>query len=171
MIRSRRYAAAAFAVGAAVCAVDVVSKIVVVADMSGRPPMPLLGGLITLQLYRNAGAAFGVGPSFTAIYALVAAAVLAAILRVSGRLQSWLWAVALGLVLGGAAGNLADRLFRWPGPMRGWVIDWIKLPYFPETFNIADSALTVGVALIVLASIRWQLGREAVGTTAEPGTR
>jgi lipoprotein signal peptidase len=55
--------------------------------------------------------------------------------------------------------------------MRGWVIDWIKLPYFPETFNIADSALTVGVALIVLASIRWQLGREAVGTTAEPGTR
>ena len=167
MIRSRRYAVAALAVGAAACAVDVVSKIVVVAELSGRPPMTVLGGLITLQLYRNAGAAFGVGPSFTVMYALVAAAVLAAILRVSGRLQSWLWAVALGLVLGGAAGNLADRLFRSPGPMRGWVIDWIKLPYFPETFNIADSALTVGVVLIVLAGIRWQLGREAVGATAE----
>jgi signal peptidase II len=167
VIRSKRYASVALAVGAAVCAVDVVSKIFVVAALSGHPPMTVLGGLITLQLYRNAGAAFGVGPSFTAMYALIAAAVLAAILRVSGRLQSWLWAVALGLVLGGAAGNLADRLFRSPGPMRGWVIDWIKLPYFPETFNIADSALTVGVVLIVLASIRWQLGREAVGTTAE----
>jgi signal peptidase II len=167
VITSRRYAAVAFAVGAAVCAIDVVSKIVVVAELSGHQPLTLLGGLITLQLYRNAGAAFGVGPSFTAMYALVAVAVLAVILRVSGRLQSWLWAVALGLVLGGAAGNLADRLFRSPGPMRGWVIDWIKLPYFPETFNIADSALTVGVALIVLASIRTQLGREAVRTTAE----
>jgi len=167
VIRSRRYAAAAFAVGVAVCAVDVVSKVVVVAELSGRPPMSLLGGLITLQLYRNAGAAFGVGPSFTAMYALVAVAVLVAILRVSGRLKSWLWALALGLVLGGAAGNLADRLFRSPGPMRGWVIDWIKLPYFPETFNLADSALTVGVVLIVAASIRWQLGREAVGATAE----
>jgi signal peptidase II len=167
VIRSRRYATAAFAIGFAVCAIDVLSKILVVAELSGRPPMTLLGGLITLQLYRNAGAAFGVGPSFTAIYALVAAVVLAAILRMSGRLRSWLWAIALGLVLGGAAGNLADRLFRSPGPMRGWVIDWIKLPYFPETFNLADSALTLGVALLVLASIRGQFRREAVRVTAE----
>ncbi|MGA8460324.1 MAG: signal peptidase II [Streptosporangiaceae bacterium] len=166
MISSRRYAVAAFAIGVAVCAVDVVSKILVVSRLSGHPPMTLLGGLITLQLYRNAGAAFGVGPSFTAIYALVAAAVPAAILRVSGRLQSWLWASALGLVLGGAAGNLADRVFRSPGPMRGWVIDWIKLPYFPETFNIADSALTLGVVLLVLASLRSQLRREAVRIAA-----
>jgi signal peptidase II len=166
VISSRRYAAAAFAIGFALCAVDVVSKILVVAELSGRPPVTLLGGLITLQLYRNAGAAFGVGPSFTAIYALVAAAVLVAILRAAGRLQSWLWAAALGLVLGGAAGNLADRVFRSPGPMRGWVIDWIKLPYFPETFNIADSALTVGVVLLVLASIRGQLRHEAVRTAA-----
>jgi signal peptidase II len=167
VIRSRRYATAAFAIGFAVCAVDVLSKILAVAELAGRPPTTLLGGLITLQLYRNAGAAFGVGPSFTAIYALVAAAVLAAILRMSGRLRSWLLAIALGLVLGGAAGNLADRLFRSPGPMRGWVIDWIKLPYFPETFNLADSALTLGVALLVLASIRGQLRSEAVRATAE----
>jgi signal peptidase II len=166
VISSRRYAAAALAIGVAVCAVDVVSKTLVVAGLSGRAPMTLLGGLITLQLYRNAGAAFGVGPSFTAIYALVAAAVLVAILQVSGRLQSWLWAAALGLVLGGAAGNLVDRVFRSPGPMRGWVIDWIKLPYFPETFNIADSALTLGVVLLVLAGIRGQLRGEAVRTAA-----
>jgi signal peptidase II len=167
VIGFRRYAAAALAIGFAVCAADVVSKILVVAELSGRPPVTLLGGLITLQLYRNAGAAFGVGHSFTAIYALVAAAVLVAILRVSGRLRSWLWATALGLVLGGAAGNLADRVFRSPGPMRGWVIDWIKLPYFPETFNIADSALTLGVVLLALAGIRGQLRREAVRTAME----
>jgi signal peptidase II len=166
VIRSRQYATAAFAIGFAVCAVDVVSKILVVATLSGRPPVTLLGGLITLQLYRNAGAAFGVGPSFTAIYALVAAAVLTTIMRVSGRLRSWLWTIALGLVLGGAAGNLVDRLFRSPGPMRGFVIDWIKLPYFPETFNIADSAVTLGVALLVLASIRGQVSREAIRATA-----
>ena len=166
MIRSRRYATAAFAIGVAVGALDVGSKILAVAALSGHPPVTLLGGLITLQLYRNAGAAFGVGPSFTAIYALVAAAVLATIMRVSGRLQSWLWTIALGLVLGGAAGNLVDRLFRSPGPMRGFVIDWIKLPYFPETFNIADSAVTLGVALLILASIRGQLGREAVRAAA-----
>lgn len=158
---------AAFAIGLAVCAVDVVSKVLAVAELSARPPMTLLGGLITLQLYRNAGAAFGVGPSFTAMYALIAALVLAAILRASARLQSWLWTVALGLVLGGAAGNLADRLFRSPGPMRGFVIDWIKLPYFPETFNIADSAITFGVALLILASIRGQLAREAARAAAE----
>jgi signal peptidase II len=168
VIRSRRYAAAAVAIGFAVSALDVVSKILAVAELSGRPPVPLLGGLITLQLYRNAGAAFGFGPSFTAVYALIAAGVLAAILRASGRLRSWLWTVALGLVLGGAAGNLTDRLFRSPGPLRGFVIDWIKLPYFPETFNIADSAVTIGVALLILASIRGQLGREVVGATVEP---
>jgi signal peptidase II len=168
VIRSRRYATAALATGLAVCALDVVSKILAVAELSGRPPVTLLGGLITLQLHRNGGAAFGFGPSFTAVYALIAAGVLAAILRASGRLRSWLWAAALGLVLGGAAGNLVDRLFRSPGPMRGFVIDWIKLPYFPETFNIADSAVTVGVALLILASIRGQLGREVVAATAEP---
>jgi signal peptidase II len=167
VIRSSRYATVAFAIGCAVCALDVVSKIFAVAELSGRPPLTLLGGLITLQLYRNAGAAFGFGPSFTAIYALIAAGVLVAIMRASGRLRSWLWTAALGLVLGGAAGNLADRLFRSPGPMRGFVVDWIKLPYFPETFNIADSAVTVGVALLILASIRGQLSREAVRATGE----
>ena len=73
-------------------------------------------------------------------------------------MQSWPWAIALGLILGGAAGNLADRLFRSPGPLHGAVVDWIKLPYFPPTFNIADSAITIGAALLVMASVRgWRL--------------
>jgi signal peptidase II len=159
VIRSKRYAAAAFLIGFVVCAADAVSKALAVADLVHHRPVGLLGGLLTLHLYRNPGAAFNIGPSYTAIYALIAAGVLAAIVRLSGRLRSWPWAVALGLMLGGAAGNLLDRLFRSPGPLHGSVVDWIKLPYFPPTFNIADSAITVGAALLILASVRgWRLG-------------
>jgi len=158
VIRSNRYAAAAFLIGSAVCAADAASKALAVAHLAPYRQAVLLGGLLTLHLYRNPGAAFSMGPSYTAVYALVAVGVLAAILRVSGRLRSWPWAIALGLILGGAAGNLLDRLFRAPGPLRGYVIDWIKLPYFPPTFNIADSAITVGAALLVLASVcGWRL--------------
>jgi signal peptidase II len=152
----------------AVCAVDAASKALAVADLTPHRSVTLLGGLITLQLYRNPGAAFGIGPSYTVIYALIEAAVLAAILRLSRRLRSWPWAIALGLLLGGAAGNLADRLFRSPGPLRGFVIDWIKLPYFPPRFNIADSAITIGAAVIVLASVRgWRLDGDSPRARAD----
>ena len=158
VIGSRRYTVAAFLIAFAVCAVDAASKALAVADLNPQRSVTLLGGLITLHLYRNPGAAFGIGPSYTVIYALIEAAVLAAILRLSRRLRSWPWAIALGLLLGGAAGNLTDRLFRSPGPLRGFVIDWVKLPYFPPTFNLADSAITIGAAVIVLASVRgWRL--------------
>jgi signal peptidase II len=159
-----------------VCTVDAASKALAVAGLYPHRSVTLLGGLITLHLYRNPGAAFGIGPSYTLIYALIEAAVLAAIFRLSRRLRSWPWAIALGLLLGGAAGNLADRLFRAPGPLRGYVIDWIKLPYFPPTFNIADSAITVGAVLVVLASVRgWRLSGdnprlEPEGEPAAPGT-
>lgn len=163
---------AAFLIGFTVCAIDVVSKAVAVAELSGHRTVVLLGGLITLHVYRNPGAAFHIGPSYTAVYALVAVGVLAAIARVSGRLRSWPWTIALGLVLGGAAGNLMDRLFRSPGPLRGYVVDWIKLPYFPPTFNIADSAITVGAALIVLAAVRgWRLDGGGSRAVHPPGMR
>jgi signal peptidase II len=157
-ISSKRYAIAAVLIGCAVCALDAVSKVLVVAHLSPHQSVVLLGGLITLHLYRNPGAAFGFGASYTVIIALIEAAVLLAILRLSRRLRSWPWAIALGLLLGGAAGNLADRIFRWPGPLRGYVIDWIKLPYFPPSFNVADSAITIGAVLLVLASVLgWRL--------------
>jgi signal peptidase II len=171
VFRSGRYATAALSIGVAVCVLDATSKILVVAALSGRTPVTALGGLVTLQLYRNAGAAFGLGPSYTAIYAVIAAGVLAAILRASGRLRSWPAAVALGLVLGGAAGNLADRLFRSPGPMHGFVIDWIKLPYFPETFNIADSAVTVGVVLLILTAASGRLAVAPAGVAERSRTQ
>jgi signal peptidase II len=156
--RPSQYATAAFLIGAAVLAIDAVSKVLAVAGLSPHRTVVLLGGLITLHVYRNPGAAFHIGPSYTAIFALIAVGVLIAIVRLSARLRSWPWAIALGLLLGGAAGNLADRLFRAPGPLRGFVVDWIKLPYFPPTFNIADSAVTAGAVLLVLATILgWRL--------------
>jgi signal peptidase II len=148
----------ALLIGSVVCAADAASKFLAVAGLAARRPVVLLDGLLTLRLYRNPGAAFSIGPSYTAVYALIAAGVLAGIIRVSGRLRSWPWAIALGLLLGGAAGNLLDRLFRSPGPLHGAVIDWIKLAYFPPVFNVADSAITVGAALLVLATVRgWRL--------------
>jgi len=148
----------ALLIGSVVCAADAASKFLAVAGLTSHRPVVLLDGLLTLRLYRNPGAAFSIGPSYTAVYALVAAGVLAGIIRVSGRLRSWPWAIALGLLLGGAAGNLLDRLFRSPGPLHGFVVDWIKLAYFPPVFNVADSAITVGAAVLVLAAARgWRL--------------
>lgn len=171
MIRSKRYTAAALLIGSVVCAVDAASKILAVAHLTSGRPVVLLGGLLTLRLYRNPGAAFSFGPSYTVIYALIAVGVLVGIIRVSGRLRSWPWAVALGLLLGGAAGNLVDRLLRSPGPLHGAVVDWIKLAYFPPVFNIADSAITAGAVLLVLASVSgWRLdgGRSRPGEKMRP---
>jgi signal peptidase II len=145
-------------IGTVVCAADAAAKVLAVADLTSRRPVVLLDGLLTLRLYRNPGAAFSVGPSYTAVYALIAVGVLVGIIRVCGRLRSWPWAIALGLLLGGAAGNLLDRLLRSPGPLHGFVVDWIKLAYFRPVFNVADSAITAGAAVLVLAGARgWRL--------------
>jgi signal peptidase II len=150
----RSYGAiAAIAVGIGVLTLDQVSKALVVAQLSGHQPVVLFAGLVSLSLVRNPGAAFSIGTSFTAVFALVEAGVVVVILRVSRRLRSWLWTIALGLLLGGAAGNLADRLFRSPGPLRGYAVDWIKLDFFAPWFNLADSAIVLGAVLLVLASV------------------
>lgn len=138
---------------ALVLALDVVSKLVVVARLSDHAPIRLLGGLLTLRLTRNAGAAFGLAEGATILFSAVAVAVVVVIARAARRLGSTGWAVALGLVLGGALGNLSDRLLRDPGPLRGRVVDWIELPHWP-IFNLADTAIVCGAALAVLLSMR-----------------
>ena len=89
----------------------------------------------------------------TAVFGLVAIAVAVAIVRTARRLRSLTWAITLGLLLGGALGNLGDRIFRSPGFLRGHVVDWIELPHWP-VFNLADSAICVGGALAVFLSWR-----------------
>ena len=132
---------------------DLVSKTVVVATLSHRAPIRLLGGFLTLRELRNSGAAFSIGTSVTVVFTLIALGVIVAILRTSRRLRSIPWAVTLGLLLGGAAGNLGDRLFRSPGFLRGHVVDWIELPHWP-VFNVADSCIVCGGILAVLLAVR-----------------
>ena len=136
-----------------VLALDIVSKVVVVAELSNSSPISLLGGFLHLRVSRNPGAAFSLGTSLTALYSLIAITVIIVILRTSRRIRSLPWAITLGLLLGGATGNLTDRIFRYPGPFRGWVVDWIQVPHWP-VFNLADSAIVCGGILAVLLSAR-----------------
>jgi signal peptidase II len=150
---------------------DVVSKVVVVAILPPPHKVRLLGGLLTLRELRNSGAAFSIGPSMTIVFTLIAAGVIFFILRTSRRLRSLPWAVTLGLLLGGATGNLTDRLLRSPGLFRGDVVDWIQLPHWP-VFNVADSAIVCGGALAVLLAargIRLDGTRDGNGAGGGPG--
>jgi signal peptidase II len=148
------------AVAAAVYLADVVSKIIVVATLSPLRPVHVIDGVLTLQLVRNSGAAFSIGTSMTVVFSLIAVGVIVFILRTSRRLRSLPWAITFGLLLGGATGNLTDRLLRSPGVFRGDVVDWIQLPHWP-VFNVADSAIVCGGVLAVLLSL---LGYRLDGT-------
>ena len=148
----RRRVGLLLAVAAGVYLADVISKIIVVATLSGHQ-VRLLGGLLTLDLLRNSGAAFSIGTSLTIVFTLIALGVIFFILRTSRRLRSVPWAITLGLLLGGATGNLTDRLLRSPGAFRGDVVDWIQLPHWP-VFNVADSAIVCGGVLAVLLAAR-----------------
>jgi signal peptidase II len=138
---------------AVVLAVDVVTKVLVVARLEGEQPVELLGGQLLLRVTRNPGAAFSFAQGATVLFTAIAVAVIVVILRVSRRLGSAGWALSLGLLLGGAAGNLIDRLLRSPGPGRGAVVDFIDFQVWPS-FNIADSAIVSGGVLAVLLSFR-----------------
>ncbi len=134
-------------------------------NLDERNPVRILGGLIYLSLLRNSGAAFSFGSDYTWVFPLITLVVIGWIGFMAARLRSLPWALALGLVLGGALGNLIDRLFRAPGPFHGHVVDMISLfgprgEYF-AVFNIADSCLTVGVVLAVLLELT---GRQRDGS-------
>jgi signal peptidase II len=149
-----------FVTAAVVLAADLASKIIAVSLLEGAAPVEVLPGLLTLRLVRNPGAAFGVAGGLTVIFSLVAAVVIVAILRTTRRLRSAPWAACLGLLLGGAVGNLVDRVFRSPGPLRGHVVDFLELPHWP-VFNLADSAIVLGGVLAVALTAT---GRQLDGT-------
>ena len=137
-------------------------------NLTEGDPVRILGGLIHLSLLRNSGAAFSFGSSVTWVFPVITLVVIGWIGYMASRLRSVPWAIALGLVLGGALGNLGDRLFRAPGPFHGHVVDMISLfgPYaeYFAVFNIADSCLSVGVVLAVALELtgRQRDGRRIV---------
>ncbi|MDP9380034.1 MAG: signal peptidase II [Chloroflexota bacterium] len=126
----------------------------------------LVGDLLWLRMVHNTGAAFGMGRGSSLFFALAAVAVAAGIVFYSRRLAttSWLVRVALGLELGGALGNLIDRI------RLGYVVDFIdvRLPFWPYVFNVADAAITIGVILLLITLLLPQGDAES---TASPVTR
>ena len=158
-----------FGVAAAVLVTDVITKVIVVATLKPLHPVQVVGALLQLDLVRNSGAAFSFGTSMTIVFTLIAVGVIVFIVRTSRRLHSVPWAVTLGLLLGGAAGNLTDRLLRSPGAFRGDVVDWIQLPHWP-VFNVADACIVCGGFLaVVLAArgIRLDGSRDVQGAAGE----
>lgn len=136
-----------------VLACDLVTKQLAVHLLADRPPVRLLDGVLTLRLVWNPGAAFGIGGGMTALFSLIALVVAAVIVRMARDVRSFAWALTLGLLLGGALGNLVDRMVRPPAPLRGHVVDWIELPRWP-VFNLADVAIVCGGALVVILAAR-----------------
>lgn len=147
---------------------DQITKALVVAKLEYREPVRLVGRTLTLRVSRNSGAAFSFAPTATIVFTAIAVAVVVLIARQAARLTSTGWAVALGLLLAGAVGNLIDRLFRAPGVGRGAVVDFIALRHF-ATFNVADSCITCGAVLVLLLSMRGtRLGDESSAGAAAP---
>ncbi|MFJ7056734.1 signal peptidase II [Streptomyces griseobrunneus] len=132
---------------------DLVTKMVVVAKLEHQPPIDIIGDWLQFRALRNPGAAFGFGEAFTVIFTIIAAGVIVVVIRLARKLYSLPWAIALGLLLGGALGNLTDRIFRAPGVFEGAVVDFIAPKHF-AVFNLADSAIVCGGILIVILSFK-----------------
>lgn len=172
-VRARGVALAVFGLAAVVAvALDLVTKQLALTHLGDGRTVRILSGGIYFDLTRNSGAAFSMGSDFTPVFTIIAVSVITVIVLLVRRLRSVPWAISLGLILGGAAGNLLDRLFRAPGPMYGHVVDFISVfapagRYFP-IFNIADSALFCGVVLAIYLEFT---GRRRDGTRVRNSDR
>jgi signal peptidase II len=152
--RPRRLPLLLAVVAVIVIGLDQVTKYLAVRDLTPGVPVPVLDGILQFRLIRNSGAAFSVATGMTWVLTLIAIGVSVVIVRVARRLGSVRWALALGLLLGGAVGNLTDRLLREPGFGRGHVVDFIEYLRFPfinfPVFNVADSSVVTAACLIAL---------------------
>ena len=150
----------------------------VVATIAPTENVRVLGGLLYLTQWRNVGAAFSFAEGATIVFSLIAVVVAVVIVRTARRLHSTGWAVTLGLVLGGAVGNLMDRVFRAPGFLRGGVVDFLSV-FAPDgriwpVFNLADSAIVCGGVLGAFLALRGvdfdgtRHGRGAAASSSSP---
>jgi signal peptidase II len=148
----RSAAVGPLAVAAVIVGVDQLTKIWAVSALSDGP-IEVLGRWLQFRLTRNPGGAFSLLTGLTPVLAILAVVMVVYIVRTTRRTTDVVMAYSLALVLGGAVGNLVDRMLRSPGILRGEVVDFIKVPNWP-TFNIADSAITIGVILIAVRGWR-----------------
>ena len=145
---ARRSPVGPLAVAAVIVLLDQLTKIWAVSELSDGP-VEVVGSLLQFRLTRNPGGAFSLLTGLTPVLALLAVVMVIYIVRTTRRTADAVMAYSLGLVLGGAVGNLVDRMVRSPGVLRGEVVDFIKVPNWP-TFNVADCAITIGVILIAI---------------------
>ena len=138
-----------------VVAADQLSKLWSVRELADAP-VAIIGDTIDFELARNTGSAFSLFQAFTPLLAIIAVVVAVILVREVRRSRDTLMIVGLSLVLGGALGNLVDRLFRAPGFLKGAVVDFVHVGDFP-TFNVADAAITIGAVLIVIWAVRADL--------------
>ena len=148
-LRTRRLA---LTVAAAVLVVDQLTKWWVVATLPGEP-IVLVEGFLQFRFVSNSGAAFSLLDGFGSVIGLIAIAAAVFIFLVAVKVESTGETIALGLVLGGALGNLADRAFRGDGFLDGGVVDFVDFSFFPA-FNVADSAITIGAILALWFAFR-----------------
>lgn len=138
---------------AGVYTADLATKILAVHKLEDREPVEIFGTVFQLELVRNPGAAFGIGVGMTVVFTLLSVVVVGVILRAANRLGSTAWALVFGLVLGGALGNLTDRVFREPAFLRGHVVDFLHLTHWP-VFNLADTAFCVAGGIVFLLVLK-----------------
>ncbi|RAV31252.1 signal peptidase II [Corynebacterium heidelbergense] len=151
-VKYPRCTATALTLMSAVVLIDQVSKLWAVHALTPDKPLPVLGEWFRLYLVRNPGAAFSMGTQVTIVFSLIQLAAVILCLVLSLRSRSMWSALSIGLIGGGAAGNLLDRIFRSPGGMHGHVVDFFSFWSF-AVFNVADSAITVGVAVYLVYSL------------------
>jgi signal peptidase II len=132
---------------------DVITKVLAVGLLTPGRPVALIGDTVSCVLTRNGGAALSLAAGYTAALTLIVSSVVLTIVVIGRRLTSLWQAVGFGLLLGGAAGNLADRFFRAPGPLRGHVVDFVSVGWLP-VFNIADAAVLGGAACLIALALR-----------------
>ena len=139
-------------IAAVVLLLDIVTKVLAVRLLVPGQPVSIIGDTVTWTLVRNSGAAFSMATGYTWMLTLVAMGVVVGIIWMGRRLVSPWWAVGLGMILGGALGNLVDRFLRAPGPLRGHVVDFLSIGWWP-VFNVADPAVVGGAMLLVGLSV------------------
>ena len=159
--RARRGATVLFATAAVVFALDRLTKVWAAHALADRP-IDLIGGVLTLRYTTNSGGAFSLGQRTPWLFAGATLIVSGLIVLMAFRSRNAMSALGLGLVLGGALGNLADRALRGPG-LSGHVVDFIDLHWWP-VFNVADSAIVIGAVVLAWASFREE---PAAGAAAE----
>jgi signal peptidase II len=146
--RSRRMLAL-YGTAAAVLAVDQLTKQLVVANLAGRPPVDVIGEFVQLRYTTNSGGAFSLLTGAPLFFGIMAMVIIGGIVYASRRAQPLSLLVVLGLILGGALGNLADRLLRGDAFLQGEVVDFVRVGIWP-VFNVADSCVVVGGILLAL---------------------